>query len=273
MRGAELSFRLRVFGAINARGLWSLYRRQMKRYFKYSVEALGGPIVSALLFLAVFSLAAGEEAYGEVIAGPQGPDLGAFIAPGIAAFSLALSAFHGGCFPVIYDKLEGMITDIVGSPLTPAELVVGYIFSAASMGILTGIGVIAATLLVVDLEIADPARILLFAVLLSLIFATLGFLVGLWARTWDRSSAVETFLVMPLGLLSGSFFPLASLPELGQQVIRLNPAFYGIDGFRAGFIGWSDSDGLLGAIVLTAVFLLLFALSWLLVRRGYKIKP
>lgn len=272
MRAAEVSFRLRVFGAINGRGLWSLYRREMKRYFKYAIEALGGPIVSSLLFLAVFSLAAGEAAFEGIVAGPQGPNLGAFIAPGIAAFSLALSAFHGACFPVIYDKLEGMIGDIVGAPLTAAEMVIGYVFAAASMGLLTGVGVVCAALLVVDLQIVDPGRIFLFGLLLSLVFATLGFLVGLWARTWDRSSAVETFLVMPLGLLSGSFFPLASLPELGQQALRLNPAFYGIDGFRAGFIGWSDSDNLLGGLVLTTVFLLLFALAWQLVRRGYKIK-
>lgn len=273
MRPAEASYRLRIFGAVNWRGLWSLYRREMKRYFKYAIEALGGPIVSSLLFLAVFSLAAGEEAYGRIIAGPSGPDLGAFIAPGIAAFSLALSAFHGGCFPVLYDKLEGMITDVIGAPLTDGELVIGFVISAATMGLLTGVGVGGAALLVVDLEIRDPLKLLLFAALLSLVFATLGFIVGLWADTWDRCSAVETFLVMPLGLLSGSFFPLASLPELGQQVIRLNPVFYGIDGFRAGFIGWSDTDATLGAVVLAALFLALYALAWALVRRGYKLKP
>ena len=273
MRPAEVSYRLRSFGAVNWRGLWSLYRREMKRYFKYAIEALGGPIVSSLLFLAVFTLAAGEEAYSRVVAGGEGPDLGAFIAPGIAAFSLALSAFHGGCFPVLYDKLEGMITDVIGAPLTEGELVFGFILSAATMGLLTGAGVAGAALLFVDLEIQDPLGVLLFAVLLSLVFATLGFIVGLWADTWDRCAAVETFLVMPLGLLSGSFFPLASLPELGQQAIRLNPVFYGIDGFRAGFIGWSDSSALLGAPLLAGLFLALYALAWHLIRRGYKIKP
>ena len=127
MRPAEASYRLRIFGAVNWRGLWSLYRREMKRYFKYAVEALGGPIVSSLLFLSVFSLAAGEESYGRIVAGAGGPNLGAFIAPGIAAFSLALSAFHGACFPVLYDKLEGMITDVIGAPLSEGELVFGFI--------------------------------------------------------------------------------------------------------------------------------------------------
>ena len=141
------------------------------------------------------------------------------------------------------------------------------------MGLMTGIEVSGAALLFVDLQVQAPLAVLLFAALLSLVFAALGFIVGLWADTWDRSAAVETFLVMPLGLLSGSFFPLASLPELGQQVIRLNPVFYGIDGFRAGFIGWSDSSGLLGAPLLAALFLALYAFAWQLVRRGYKIKP
>ena len=273
MSAGEASYRLRVFGAVNWRGLWSLYRREMKRYFKYVIEALGGPVVSSLLFLAVFSLAAGEEAYGSIVAGSQGPDLGAFIAPGMAGFSLALGAFHGGCYPVLYDKLEGMITDVVGAPLTATELVIGYVFSAATMGLLTGIAVAAAALLVVDIQVLALWRLLLFGGLLSLVMATLGFLVGLWADTWDRCSAVETFLVMPLGLLSGSFFPLDTLPELGQAAIRLNPVFYGVDGFRSGFIGWSDSSALLGLPVLAALFLALFALAWLLIRRGYKTKP
>ena len=269
----DAGYRLRIFGAVPPPPPPTPPPPQMKRYFKYGIEALGGPVASSLLFLAVFSLAAGEDAYGSIIAGPQGPDLGAFIAPGIAAFSLALGAFHGGCYPVLYDKLEGMITDVVGAPLTPAELVIGYVVAAATMGVLTGIAVASAALLVVDIEILNFGRVLLFGVLLSLVLATLGFLVGLWANTWDRCSAVETFLVMPLGLLSGSFFPLDTLPELGQQAIRLNPVFYGIDGFRAGFIGWSDTSAYLGAAILAGILLALLMLAWHLVRTGYKVKP
>ena len=107
----------------------------------------------------------------------------------------------------------------------------------------------------------------------AMLFAFLGFLAGLWARKWDRYSVVDTFLILPLGLLSGTFFPLAALPEMGQSLILANPVFYAVDGFRAGFLGQPQAPLLAGAAVLLGICALLAVTSWILVARGYRLKP
>jgi ABC-2 type transport system permease protein len=254
-------------GAVNWRGLWSLYLRDVRRHFKYAAESLGGPVVSGLLFVAVFAVALG--ARREVV---DGVTVLQFIAPGIAVFSLAHSAFENAAFSILYDKLERMIEDVLVAPLSAAELVAGYALSAATCGIVTGVVVVAAIAPLVDLRLADLAAIAGYAVLGSLLFGLIGTLVGLWADRWDGFSAAESFLILPLGWLSGTFFSIHALPELGRQLILANPIFYLIDGFRSGFIGYSEGSLPIGLGLLSAIDLALAVLCWRLFAAGYKIR-
>jgi len=258
----------RDLGPVNWRGLWTLYRRGTLRFVKFAPEGVGGTLVSSLLFLAVFTLAWGETRHEPW----PGVALGTFIAPGIAAYALFHNAFENSAFPLLYDKLEGMVGDILGAPLTPLEMVVGYVLPAASCGLITGASVLGAMALFVELPLTAPLQALAFAVLGATLFALLGFLTSLWARKWDRYSAVETFLVLPLGLLSGTFFPLRDLPETGQHLILANPVFYAVDGFRAGFLGQGESDFALGLALLGGLCLLFGVIAWAQVRRGYRLK-
>lgn len=258
----------RRLGAVNWRGLWTLYHRGVMRFLKLAWESLGGPCVSSLLFLAVFLLALGDNR--GMTAGLSVPQ---FIAPGIVMFSLAHSAFENAAFPVLYDKLEGMIADILMAPLSPLELLAGYVLAAATNGLVTGAVVVALMALFIELPVADIGAIFCFAVLGSALFALLGTLVGLWADKWEQYSAAETFLVLPLGLLSGTFFSLQSLPEFGQALLLINPVFYAIDGFRYGFTGHASVAGSSAILILAGLNALLALLAWRLFAVGYKLKP
>ncbi len=260
--------RIRSFaGPVNGRGLWTLFMRGFMRVLRFATEGIGGALVSAILFLAVFVFAwAGD-------AGPvQGVSLPAFVVPGIAAFSLSLNAYENAAFPVVFDKLEGIIGDMLMAPLTPAELVAGYVLAAAAGGLLTGGAVLGVLSLFVSLPIVDPLLLLAYGALGSLLFALLGFITGLWAEKWDRYSVVQTFLILPLGLLSGTFFAIESLPAIGQQIIQANPVFYLIDGVRGAVIGHSSTAPAVGLAILAALTALLWLIAWRLVARGYKIK-
>jgi ABC-2 type transport system permease protein len=248
-------------------GLWALYRRQMSAFLKLGVETIGAPVVSSLLFLAVFVLAlAGRE---EML---PGVGVAQFVAPGIAAFALAHNAFEMAAFPVLHDKLEGMIQDLVMAPLSAAELVAGYLLSAVSAALISLGVILAAVSIFVPLPMAAVGLALGFALLLAMLFGLLGLLVGLWADKWEHYSAAETFLILPLGLLSGSFFSIQVLPATGQALLRANPVFYGIDGFRAGILGHAESQIWLGAAILIAIEVVLGVLVWHLFARGYKIR-
>jgi len=166
-----------------------------------------------------------------------------------------------------------MIADTLMAPLTPMELTVGYACGSAAMGLITGAAVAFPMLFVVDLPIASLPSILFFATGGALMHGLLGILVGLWAERWDHHAAAMTFIVIPFGFLSGTFYSVASLPALAERVARLNPVFYVIDGFRAGSTGHADGSPVAGIIVVTLVVLALAVCAHSLFRIGYRLKP
>ncbi len=266
----------RRFGRFNGRGVWTLVYRDLRRYWKYGIESVGGPTVTALLFLAVFALALGD-------AGETGGDAGGlavgglgfvqFVAPGIAMFSLMYSGFFNGAAPIVYDKHEGMIQDVLTAPLNGFEVACGYGLSAALNALVTGVVVLVAMTPFVELPLTAPLIALVFAVAGACLFGLVGVLIGLWADKWDHYSAAESFLVLPLGVLSGAFFPLDGLPALGRGLILANPAFHAIDGVRYGLTGYSAWSPWWSLAILLAVDLLLALAAWRLIAAGYKIKP
>lgn len=260
--------RPRRMGRANWRGLWSLYRRCLGRSLAFWIESLAGPAVSSLLFLTVFVLARGA------IDAPVWPgvDLASFVAPGLVAFAFCHAAFEAMGMHMVYDKLEGMIQDQLSAPLSPAELLAGWILGSASAALCTGSLVMLVFLPFVDWPQFDLLQLLVFAAIGALIFAVFGLLVGLWARKWDHYSAAETFLMLPLGLLSGTFFVRADLPPLGADVLMANPVFHVIDGFRGALLGRSDGDPGLALAILLPLLAFLLLVAWRLVVRGWHLK-
>jgi len=247
--------------------LWSLYRRELTRYLRIALETVGGALIYSLMFLAVFTLA-----WPRAIELQPGVTAIGFLVPGIAAFALFHGAFENAAFGLLYDKLEGMLGDLLMAPLTPLETVVAYVGAAATGGLMTGAVALSVLLLLVPVPLAALLPILAFAVLGSLFFALLGFLTGMWADKWDRYAVVDTFMVMPLGLLSGTFFTPRLLPEAGQILMHANPVFYLIDGFRSGFTGVAETPPLLGFLLCSLLVLLLAVLTWRLFARGWRIQ-
>jgi len=258
----------RNFGAVNWRGFHALYWRGMLRTFKYAWEFLGGPLVFSLMFLAVFVLAAGGQ--GEMA---PGVSLMQFIAPGIVIFSLSHAAFENAGFALLDDKLEGMIGDLLAAPLSPGEILGGYVLSALCSALLVGALNLGVMALFVDLRLHDLPAIAGFAVAAALLFALIGVLVGLWAERWENYAMAETFLIMPLGFLSGTFFARGAMPESFQAVVTFNPVFHAVDGFRYGLTGFSEGNLAPAAALLAGLNLGLWLLAWRLFAIGWKVKP
>lgn len=258
----------RRFGAVNWRGLTTLCLKDVRRAlheYRYSVL---GPVISNLLFLAVFALALGR----------GGARIGEltflqFLVPGLVIFAICERAYQTLSESLLFDKMEGIIADTLMAPLTPIELTVGYACSSAFAGLITGVAVALPMFAFVTLPLASLPLILFFAVGGALLHGLVGVIVGLWAERWDHYAAALTFLVIPFAFLSGTFYSIRSLPTIGEQLARLNPVFYIIDGFRAGCTGHADGSTAIGALVVGLVVLALAALAHRLFRIGYKIKP
>ncbi|RDD61560.1 ABC transporter permease [Ferruginivarius sediminum] len=258
----------RRIGVIHARGLWTFYSFGLFRALRFGLEALVGPVASGMLFLLVFSIAIGgtQDLRG-------GVTFLQYLAPGIAMFTLIHSAFEMAAFPVIYDKIEGIIQDPLMSPLAPWEVAAGYALTGATVGLMTGGATLMLGWAFVPLPMHDPAVILGFAVAAALLFGMCGTIAGLWAEKWDQLSVVDSFLMLPLAFLSGAFFTVHSVPELGRDLIAMNPVFYAIDGARFGVLGVGDAPLAVGAAVMAALDVAVAVLVWRLFAIGYKIKP
>ncbi len=259
--------RVRPFGPVNWRGMWSLYRREQLRFLRYGVESIAGPAITSLMFLAIFQLALGDRA------DPMpGVALAQFLAPGIVMFSLAHSAFEAAAVAIFHDKIEGMIGDILGAPMTPLEVVGAFALAAVSNATITASVILAIMAIFVDLPLHAPFAVAGFALAAALLFALLGVIVGICAERWDHFSAAETFLVFPIALLSGAFFAVSSLPAGVQWLFQANPVFHALEGFRYGFTGQAQESLVLAAGVVLTLIGVLGVLAWLLFAKGYKLK-
>jgi ABC-2 type transport system permease protein len=259
---------LRRFGPVNWVGLYALYRRELLRVLKFYPESVFGPTAMSLLYLIVFHFALGGE--GVTMGGLP---LIEFVAPGLVIYTLCERAFDTTSISLLFDKLEGMISDILMAPLSAAERTAAYAGSAASAGFVVGGVVLAAQSLFVPLSFANPAAILFFAVAGALLHALAGIIVGLWAARWDHYAAATTFFVVPFGFLSGTFYSIEALPPLGRLLVQLNPVFYVIDGFRYGFTGHAEGSLAIGVALLLVVDAVLLVVVYRLVRRGFRLKP
>lgn len=258
----------RNYGAVNWRGLWALYsRKAVLRFLRYGLESIAGPVASSCIFVLVFVLALDG---GSVMS----PDLtlAQFVVPGIAMFTLAQVAFDSAAVMIIHDKQDGVIQDVLMAPLTPLEITVGYSLGAATNGLITGGVLMLIFAIFIDLPFDNPLLAVGFALGGTLLFAMVGMIVGIWAQRWEHFSAAETFLVMPLGLLSGTFFSLERVPHGFEWLLLGNPMFHAINGFRAALTGHSDASLWLGAAMIAGLTVILALIAWRLFAVGYRIK-
>jgi len=256
----------RRFGAVNWRGLFTLMERELRGMFRsYSFE-IAGPIVSCLLYLAVFHLAY------QAVALDEGARRLPFIASGIIIYAVMERAYQAISVSLLVDKHERAIVDTLMAPLSAIERLVGYVGGAMLSGLIIGVAVALASLIFAPLTAAQPGWLIYFALAGAMLYGQIGLLVGIWAEKWDQYSAILTFILLPLSFLSGVFYRLLDLPPLAQAAVMFNPVFHVINGFRYGMTGIAEANVFKGALFLAAtnLGLALWAYRWL--KRGYRLK-
>ncbi len=249
-------------------GVYTLYMREVRRFVKVYSQTIIGPVVTTLLFLAVFSLALGR-AVTEV----NGVPFLEFLAPGLVMMAIVQNAFANTSSSMMISKVQGNIVDTLMPPLNAHELTFGIAMGGMTRGVIVGIAVALVLSIWVPLHIHNVGLIVFHAVAASLMLSLLGVIGGIWSEKFDHIAAVTNFVITPLSFLSGTFYSIERLPELAKTVALLNPFFYMIDGFRAGFIGVSDAPVLTGMIVVAAMDILLWIVCWKMFESGYKLKP
>ncbi len=252
---------------INIVGLQTLVQKEVGRFLNVYTQTIIAPVITTLLFFAVFSLALGgaSRVSGDV------PFL-QFLTPGLIMMTMVQNAFANTSSSMVISKVQGNIVDVLMPPLSASELFIGYVSGGVLRGLCVGLAAGLAISLFVDVSIYSLFYIVIYAVLGTLMLSSLGLAGGIWSEKFDHIAAVTNFVVTPLTFLSGTFYSIDRLPEIWQKAAHFNPFFHMIDGFRYGFIGVADGNPLFGIMFLAVVNLVLVLLCLRMLRTGYKIK-
>lgn len=259
---------VRRFGRINWLGLYTLIWRESRRFLSVWTQTLAAPLVTAGLFLTVFSLAIGPRR-GDVMGVP----FVEFLAPGILMMTVIQNAFANTSSSIVISKVQGNIVDTLMPPLSAGELVTGYLAGGVLRGVLVALAITCALFVVLGIGVAHPLWVLTFVVVGSMFLGALGIVAAVFADKFDQMAAVTNFIIVPLSFLSGTFYSIEGLPGWMQTLTHLNPIFYLIDGVRYGFIGTSDSSPWIGLLVCLGTTAAVIAVCWNWFRVGYRLKP
>jgi ABC-2 type transport system permease protein len=258
-----------VLKGVNWGGLKTLYIKEVRRFFKVQMQTVWAPAITTLLYLVIFTVALGRGGHQVM-----GVPFANFIAPGLIVMAMIQNAFANSSFSLLVGKIQGNIVDYLMPPLSTGELIAGLVGASVTRAFLVGCGVWLAMMLWpgVSVAIHRPELVLWFGLMGSLMLAFLGLLTSVWADKFDHAAAVTNFVVTPLSLLSGTFYSVHQLSPTFRAISHGNPFFYVISGFRAGFLGVSDSPLLIGSAGLLLINILLWAACYALLKSGWKIK-
>jgi ABC-2 type transport system permease protein len=261
-----------VIRSVNWGGLRTLYVKEVRRFFKVHLQTIWAPAATTLLFLVVFTVATGAKR--PVTVGGVDIPFGDFIAPGlIISQGMMGPAFANASFSLLVGKIQGTIVDYLMPPLSTMELLAALVGGAMTRAFIVGFIVWAAMALYgIGVWPQHLWAVVWFGFLGAAFLSLLGVLTSIWADKFDHAAAVSNFVIIPLGLLSGTFYSVDRLAPAFRAFSHANPFFYIISGFRYGFLGTADSPVLIGSAVVFALDVVLALTCYWLLNKGWKIK-
>jgi len=245
----------------------AIYHFEMARMFRTVVQSIISPVISTSLYFIVFGSAIGSQ-----VNAIDGISYGAFLVPGLIMLAVLTESISNASFGIYFPRFVGTIYEILSAPVSPFEIVMAYVGAAATKSLIIGSIILVTASLFVPLEIRHPLVMLLFLVLTSLTFSMFGFIIGIWADSWEKLQIIPLLIITPLTFLGGSFYSIRMLPELWQTITLFNPVVYLVSGFRWSFYELSDVNvGV--SLLMTGLFLVIctLAMQWIF-KTGYRLK-
>jgi ABC-2 type transport system permease protein len=252
---------------VNFYAIRAIYAFEMARFWRTIMQSVASPVLSTSLYFIVFGSAIGSR-----MAEIDGVSYGAFIVPGLIMLSVLTESISNASFGIYMPKFAGTIYEVLSAPISALETVIGYVGAAATKSIILGVIILITARLFVDFSVAHPLWMLAFLVLTSLTFSLFGFIIGIWADSFQKLQVVPLMIVTPLAFLGGSFYSINMLPPFWQKIALFNPVVYLVSGFRWSFYGVSDVGvGLSLAMTLAIMLACLVLVAWMF-RTGYRLR-
>ncbi len=244
-----------------------IYRAEMLRAINTLFQTVASPVISTSLYFIVFGSAIGSRI--ETI---DGVSYGLFIVPGLTMLTILTQSISNASFGIYFPKFSGTIYEILSAPLSFFEALIGYVGAAATKSFSIGVIILLTANFFVDLEIQHPIWMLTFLLLTCISFSLFGFIIGLWADSFEKLQIVPILVITPLVFLGGSFYSISMLPPFWQNVSLFNPVVYLVSGFRWSFFEVSDVNVWTSlSMILIFLAICIGIVSWMF-KTGYKLK-
>jgi ABC-2 type transport system permease protein len=252
---------------MNRHAIWAIYRVEMARTMRTLLQSVVSPVISTSLYFVVFGAAIGSR-----IDQIDGVSYGAFIVPGLIMLSLLTQSISNASFGIYFPKFVGTIYELLSAPVSYLEIVIAYVGAAATKSAAIGLIILATSALFVPLHIEHPFWMLAFLILTAVTFSLFGFIIGIWAGTFEQLQLVPLLIVTPLTFLGGSFYSIDMLPGIWRTITLFNPVVYLVSGFRWAFFGKADvSLGLSLGMTLAFLLACVAVIAWIF-RTGYRLR-
>jgi ABC-2 type transport system permease protein len=252
---------------MNLQAMRAIYNFEMARTFRTPAQSVISPVVATSLYFVVFGAAIGSR-----IPEVGGVSYGSFIVPGLIILSILTQSVSNASFGIYFPRFTGTIFEFLSAPISAMEVVVSFVGAAATKSVLLGLLILATAAVFVPMQIAHPVWMLLFIVLSAVTFSLLGFIIGIWADSFERLELVPMLVITPLTFLGGSFYSIDMLPPFWQKVSLFNPVVYLISCLRWSFFGKADVSVLASVAVILAFLAAGLALVAWIFKTGYRLK-
>jgi len=251
----------------NRHGVWAIYRFEMARAMRTLWQSLVTPVITTSLYFVVFGSAIGAR-MTEV----GGVSYGAFIVPGLIMLSLFTESLSNASFGIYFPKFTGTIYELLSAPISSFEIVLAYVGAAATKSIVLGLVILTTATAFVPLTVVHPLWMVGFLVLTATTFSLFGFIIGIWANSFEQLQFIPMLVITPLTFLGGAFYSIEMLPPVWRTATLFNPLVYLINGFRWTFFGNSDVSVEVSLTVTLGFLCACLAAVWWTFKTGYRLK-
>lgn len=252
---------------MNFHAIRAIYIYEMARTRRTLLQSIVSPVLSTSLYFVVFGSAIGSR-----ISHVGGVSYGAFIVPGLIMLGLLTQSISNASFGIYFPRFVGTIYEILSAPVSAVEIVIAYVGAAATKSVALGLITLATAAVFVDIRIIHPFWMLAFLFLTGITFSLFGFVIGIWADSFEKLQLIPLLIVTPLTFLGGSFYSIDMLPPLWRDVTLFNPVVYLVSGFRWSFYGISDVRvGVSLGMTLVFLGVCLAIVAWIF-KTGYRLK-